>query len=409
VHTDGGYTQNLSLGLFRSDYMIHQNREQPGLEIKQVEFNTIAASFAGLATQAQLVHARLADERLYPSPPGGPTISSANIPANDALKTLSAGLEAAHRAYLSQPERKAGGEACVAFVVQDGERNVFDQAHLRAALEARGVRAVTVVWDRILDELALGPGAELIYTPPDDPQVRVDVSVVYLRAGYAPTEYRSPGDWAARAMVERSRAIKCPTVLTQLAGTKKVQQVLATPAPAPDLLGRLLAGAGARDAAAGAAALRRTFAPMHPMDAATAAGREGRRLATDEREARRFVLKPQREGGGNNVYRAGIPRFLAAVDPAGWEAWVLMEMIEPPAQENAIVRAGEARGGGVVCELGVFGACLWEGGAGGVRVLENVGGGYLLRTKGSGSHEGGVAAGFGALDTPYLVPDGDLL
>jgi glutathione synthase len=266
------------------------------------------------------------------------------------------------------------------------------------------VRAVTVIWDRILDELSLGPGAELVYAPPDDPQARLDVSVVYLRAGYAPTEYRTPGDWAARAMVERSRAIKCPTVLTQLAGTKKVQQVLATPALAPGLLRRFLDGQ-----AQNAEALRRTFAPMHPMDAATAAGREGRRLAADEREARRFVLKPQREGGGNNVYRAEIPRFLAGVEPAEWEAWVLMEMIEPPAQENAIVRAGEARGGGVVCELGVFGACLWEGGAGGVRVLENVGGGYLLRTKGSGSHEGGVAAGFGALDTPYLVPDGDLL
>jgi glutathione synthase len=393
--------------------MIHQNQGQQLLEIKQVEFNTIAASFAGLATKAQLVHGRLADEHLYPSG-SRPSISSANLPANDALSTLSAGLYAAHGAYLAQPGRRSKTDAVIAFVVQAGERNVFDQAHLRAALEERNVRVVTVVWDRLLDELSLGPDAELVHTAPGDPESRADVSVVYLRAGYAPTEYRSARDWEARAMVERSRAVKCPTVLTQLAGTKKVQQVLATPdlAPdlAPDLLQRFL-GSGTQDAPVGAASaeqVRRTFAPMYPMDAASASGREGRRLATDAREARRFVLKPQREGGGNNVYRADIPRFLAGVAAAEWEAWVLMEMIDPPAQANAIVRGGEIWSGEVVCELGVFGACLWEGGRE-ARVSENVGGGYLLRTKGSGSHEGGVAAGFGALDTPYLVPDGDLL
>lgn len=41
-----GYTyllQNLSLGLLRSDYMLHED------EIKQVELNTIASSFGGIA------------------------------------------------------------------------------------------------------------------------------------------------------------------------------------------------------------------------------------------------------------------------------------------------------------------------------------------------------------------------
>lgn len=32
--------------------------------------------------------------------------------------------------------------------------------------------------------------------------------------------------WQARLMIERSRAIKCPTVAYQLAGTKRVQQAL---------------------------------------------------------------------------------------------------------------------------------------------------------------------------------------
>lgn len=49
-----------------------------------------------------------------------------------------------------------------------------------------------------------------------------EVSVVYFRAGYTPVDYPSEQAWAARSMVERSKAVKCPTLGYQLAGTKKV-------------------------------------------------------------------------------------------------------------------------------------------------------------------------------------------
>jgi len=82
-----------------------------------------------------------------------------------------------------------------------------------------------------------------------------------------------------------------------------------------------------------------------------------------------------------------------------------MEMIEPPAQANSIFRNGEVQSGDVICELGVYGVCLWKDGeAGGQReILENFEAGYLLRTKGAGSAEGGVAAGFGSVDSCCLV------
>ena len=56
-----------------------------------------------------------------------------------------------------------------------------------------------------------------------------EISVVYLRAGYGPGDYPSDTEWNARRLLEQSRAIKCPTIITQLAGCKKVQQVLAMP------------------------------------------------------------------------------------------------------------------------------------------------------------------------------------
>jgi hypothetical protein len=55
--------QKLSLGLFRSDYMIHAdpNETSPAPEIKQVEFNTISSSFGGLSSAVTKLH------QYYPS------------------------------------------------------------------------------------------------------------------------------------------------------------------------------------------------------------------------------------------------------------------------------------------------------------------------------------------------------
>lgn len=53
-----GYTQDLSLGLFRSDYMVHQDTttSPPTSQVKQVEFNTIATSFGGLSYNTSNLH-----------------------------------------------------------------------------------------------------------------------------------------------------------------------------------------------------------------------------------------------------------------------------------------------------------------------------------------------------------------
>lgn len=45
-----------------------------------------------------------------------------------------------------------------------------------------------------------------------------------------------PKNWEARLLLERSRAVKCPDIATQLAGTKKVQQELSRPGTLERLL-----------------------------------------------------------------------------------------------------------------------------------------------------------------------------
>jgi len=373
--------QTMNLGLFRSDYMVHVDLLGPQPLVKQVEFNTIASSFGGLSSQVSSLHKHLLSVGAYPESLSD-ILSSESLPPSTSVPGLARGMAKAHEAY---GKSSNGLQLCVIFLVQDLERNVFDQRHLEYALnESHGVRTFRLPFGTVLQDTKVDTDRKLIYTPPHTPNKQYEVSLVYLRAGYAPSEYASQEAWDARLQLERSAAIKCPSVLLQLAGTKKVQQVLATP-HSPHLK-RFLPDEKQADA------VLKTFAPIYPMDKSEA-GQEARKLATDPTTAERYVMKPQREGGGNNVYRKAIPELLKTLPETQWPAYILMEMIEPPAQSNVIFRNGESQKGGVICELGMYGACLWRQGQedGEREVLENFEAGYLMRTKGDSSEEGGVS------------------
>ena len=48
------------------------------------------------------------------------------------------------------------------------------------------------------------------------------MSVVYFRTGYELEAYPTEQEWLVRLLLERSLAIKCPSIQYHLAGTKKV-------------------------------------------------------------------------------------------------------------------------------------------------------------------------------------------
>ena len=53
------------------------------------------------------------------------------------------------------------------------------------------------------------------------------IAVTYFRAGYSPNDYKSEKEWDARLKIERSLTIKAPNIAYHIAGSKKIQQVLA--------------------------------------------------------------------------------------------------------------------------------------------------------------------------------------
>lgn len=71
----------------------------------------------------------------------------------------------------------------------------------------------------------------------------------------------------------------------------------------------------------------------------------------------KFVLKPQREGGGNNIYGEDIKPFLQDMKESDERnAFIMMDMIAPPVTQNYMIRPGsEPKLVDCISELGIFG------------------------------------------------------
>ncbi|KAL5524243.1 GSH2 [Sanghuangporus sanghuang] len=417
---DEGITEDYHLGIFRSDYLLHAPKGSTvPISLKQVEFNTISSSFGALSDRASSLHNYLLDATDYFGL--SPHLIKDNLPSNGATSTVVEGLAAAHKAY-------GVHDAYILFVVQPGERNVFDQRWLEyELLERHNIHVVRQTFDDLLTNASLSPSRVLtlrnaLPSSTSGSSDTIEVSVVYYRAGYTPKDYPTPSHYALRETLSRSRAINCPTLALQLAGGKKVQQVLTKEGvlerfllQSPKHTGTETAEAVAAAAAAHSsgpeeftpedlALIRSTWVDMWCLS--DPGPPDGVTQALEHHAS--IVLKPQREGGGNNVYHSSIPSFLSSLPASALPAWIAMRLIEPPQNLGGyLVRAGSGESNAarkdVVSELGVFGWALFGGPRKEGGVVRQGDGGWLVRTKGRESDEGGVAVGFSVLDSILLV------
>ncbi|KAF9110298.1 hypothetical protein BGX27_006556 [Mortierella sp. AM989] len=367
-----GIAQPASLGIHRSDYIIHLNPGQDFSEakIKQVELNTISVSFGSLSSLTGDLHRYLHATTGYFSD----KLDASALPNSESIASIASGLASAHNLYGSKTAK-------VMMVIQPGERNAFDQRWIEYnLLKNHGVVLIRKTLAEIADHGRLDPETKALYIG------NQEISVAYYRSAYATTDYPTEKEWDGRLLAERSLAIKCPTIAYQLVGAKKVQQVLA----APGQLERFV-----KDPEA-VTQLRASFTGLYPLDSSPEglAAYESALVNSDE-----LVMKPQREGGGNNIYGKDIQTELKKLTAEQRNAYILMDIIRPPITKNILLRKGELQRADVVSELGVYGIYLHDG----YKTIRNDNGGHLLRTKGVESNEGGVAAGFAVIDSPLLV------
>ncbi|CAH1780470.1 unnamed protein product, partial [Owenia fusiformis] len=380
-----GIAQPISFGLARSDYMVDYDPESTqsimgngadvncgpndsNTRLRQVEYNTIASSFAGLDTQVAKLHRYLAsemelegvtDKLLETNPVGG----------------LASGIVKAWQLYGNE-------KAAVVFVLNASERNVYDQRWLEYAIYEQNSR-IRVLRCTIQDmrEAILTEDKKLIIK-------EKEVGVVYFRSLYSPDSFTSDEDWETRLKIERSMAIKCPNINLHLSGAKKIQQEVTK----PGIVERYIKDPQAVQR------IRATFAQQFSLEQ-NEEGDNAVRLGIEKSD--RFVLKPQREGGGNNLFGDDIKDLLSKIKDSNERTqYILMEKIRPPVFKNYAVRADESVAlWDMVSELGIYGVIIGTSDG----IIMNTECGHLVRTKTLGTNEGGVAAGFAALDSPYLV------
>ncbi|CAG9570938.1 unnamed protein product [Danaus chrysippus] len=375
-----GITQPISLGMLRSDIMLESRcphtenqcaKHTPYCSWKQVEINSIASGFGHLGPVSKDIQSYILRQLGH-----GDLIK--NMPENRALSGLCTGITDAYDLF-------GVPSAVVLFVVEEVSYNICDQRfHEFEISEKRpDIMIYRKTLNEIYEETRLNEKKQLILE--DRP-----VAVVYYRSGYEPAQYPTSKEWDARLRVEKSSAIKCPSIHYQLAGTKKVQQALA----APGVLEKFM-GAGATTGR-----VRDIFAGLYSLDFDENGERAVDMALAD---AERFVLKPQREGGGNNVYGADIRDALLRMRHSRERAaYILMERILPPLVAGYVVRPGAAVPPPItdlVSELGIFGVIIGTKD----KIYCNKQVGHMLRTKLADANEGGVAAGLGALDSPYLL------
>eukprot|EP00795_Rhopilema_esculentum_P001521 gene1521-15967_t len=351
-----GIKQPITVDLMRNDYMLDDKRKTSytnghnvngslhrEFEIKQIEINMIASSFSGLGSQTCKLHRHISDVLMDKSP-----IKNEKLPPNDTIVGLGRGLAEAWKLYGNE-------SATLLFIVQAGEKNRYDQRLLQYSFQERGDH---------------------------------EVAVAYFRAGYTPNDYITENCWKARLLIERSKAIKSPNIAAHLVGSKKIQQVLSAKGSVERFI---------KDPEA-VKKIRRTFAGLYSLDE----GQEGDQAAKMAlANPENFVLKPQREGGGNNYYGEELVSVLKAIkDPVERSQYILMDKVNPPVYKNFIVHIEFDRPKllDVVNEIGVFGILISNDG----NEVINESVGYLVRTKSIEHADGGVAAGRAVLDSISL-------
>ena len=148
------YATQLRLGLLRSDYMLDESQSRPRL--RQIELNTISSSFGPLAALVSEMHMTLTPAL----PRNDVTNEFAHVMAATARRW-----ELAHDSTsTSSSSSKGKRSSAVLFVVQPGERNMYDQLWLAEKLRAKhGMKSVRATLAEVAERAIVDDDGTLTY------------------------------------------------------------------------------------------------------------------------------------------------------------------------------------------------------------------------------------------------------
>mmetsp|Transcript_12759 Transcript_12759/g.28185 ORF Transcript_12759/g.28185 Transcript_12759/m.28185 type:complete len:614 (+) Transcript_12759:26-1867(+) len=404
------HAKDIRVHVMRNDFMLDTRIGAEGFAATQIELNMIAASFSTHGQDLTEIHRYVLKkylQRLDPelTPEALQPVLAQLLPSSPNSSGIARALAQAHNAYV-QRWRPTQKQRVVLFVAGEEEKNELDHRKLEVALFKvhgiltirRSLAALGAQLDTLLVEVEPAAGQKGSDAP-DAPAPKAfivdgyEVTVAYFREGYWPGHF-DPLEkcWAAREALEIAEAAKCPSAPAQLAGMKKVQQLLCKPSELERFADKAV---GER--------LSRTFAQQCDPSEDSEDARAITKSAEDNPAV--WVMKPQVEGSGDLIFDKDITNMIKSKSREELAEYILMKRIVPAVSASGVfIVEDDSRAKVVVrrsvAELGIFGTFV----AVGSRVLRNETFGHLLRSKGKDTTQGGVFVGNAVVDAPLLLP-----
>lgn len=358
--------------LLRTDYI-----EDKKKQFKQVEINTISCAFILLGRNVNMMH-----QEMYPDIDEMNNCIREEISGKKDIRQKNPSsilISDAPEYFIQfivsiQSEYKRIYESTGEFLLVDGpedakEKNKQEKKQIIEMLNKIGIEAQIVTIDELISKYSV-KNNRFFYD-------KKEVSIIYYRWLYNIEQYTEE-IVKMRISAESSFAISIPDVSTQIVGLKFFQHLFTF----PDFLQKYTISNS--DKPNNSDNLSRYFVSFADIE-------EYKERSALAKKNSKYVLKPLREGGGNNLFGDEVDKKIKEIPGAETKEYVLMEEIEG---RETLNRAENGPLDKVIGEIGVFGFLIQS-----PYINSNSFGGYILRTRYASIREAGVSSGNGYLDS----------
>jgi len=148
--------QDVYLGIVRSDYMLDCMQKK----LQMVEYNTIASSFGVLSDKLNSLQRYMYKKYpyLFPSDFDLSKLAPSNEFVENATKAFNLCIE-----LYKKSTKKSHSSPHIAVIIQEGERNVFDQKPLEiASFEKYGIPSMRVTFKQVFDLGRVDPETNIL-------------------------------------------------------------------------------------------------------------------------------------------------------------------------------------------------------------------------------------------------------
>jgi len=369
------HKQKIKLGIFRNDYLF--DKKQNFLFF--TEYNTIASSMGTFSDKIKKFYSYFSQKytEIFKK------YSEKEIPLegfNNIEKFAESIYEAIKLAFPQQYK-----ESIIVFIIQKKETNIFDQYSLSDELYNKyKITSKRITLEEIKAKCNQDENGNLTL----DSQL---ISLFYFRAGYTENDYPNEESWLGRELIELSTAIKVPDINTFLTTFKIFQYELSK----PQILMRYCHSELIIND------ILRFFGGIYNIrDMSSEKVKE--LFSKIKAEPTKYILKPMKEGGGNNITGDKLKDIIPEEDSEISDLIknsVIVEKIESYEHEGLVIRNEKLKVQNSISEFSIYGIILTNEN----KLIINKSVSFLVRTKDKESIEGGIIEGAGAIDIPCLL------